>query len=50
MENHVHYNKNWSTFSVFVVRYRRGYLSGTNCKWFAYGPADATATRYLLLF
>jgi len=25
------------------VRYWRGYLSGARCKWFAYGPADATA-------
>ena len=30
--------KNW------VVRYWCGYLSGARCKWFAYGPADATAT------
>jgi len=30
--------KNW------VVRYWDGYLSGVRCKWFAYGPADATAT------
>jgi len=30
--------KNW------VVRYRRGYLSGARCKWFAYGARDATAT------
>jgi len=30
--------KNW------VVGYWRGYLSGVWCKWFAYGPADATAT------
>ena len=30
--------KNW------VVTYWRGYMSGTRCKWFAYGPADATAT------
>jgi len=30
--------KNW------VVRYWRGYLSGARCKWFAYDPADATAT------
>jgi len=30
--------KNW------VVRYWRSYLSGARCKWFAYGPADATAT------
>jgi len=29
--------KNW------VVRYWRGYLSEARCKWFAYGPADATA-------
>jgi len=30
--------KNW------VIGYWRGYLSGVWCKWFAYGPADATAT------
>jgi len=30
--------KNW------VVRYWHGYLSGVRCNWFAYGPADATAT------
>ena len=30
--------KNW------VVRYWRGYMSRARCKWFAYGPADATAT------
>jgi len=30
--------KNW------VVRYWRGYLSRARCEWFAYGPADATAT------
>ena len=30
--------KNW------VVRYWHGYLSGARCRWFAYGPADATAT------
>jgi len=30
--------KNW------VVRYWCGYLSVVRCKWFAYGPADATAT------
>ena len=30
--------KNW------LVRYKRGYLSEARCKWFAYGPADATAT------
>jgi len=26
------------------MRCWHGYLSGTRCKWFAYGPADATAT------
>ena len=30
--------KNW------VVRYWHGYLSVARCKWFAYGPADVTAT------
>ena len=30
--------KNW------VVRCWHGYLSGARYKWFAYGPADATAT------
>jgi len=30
--------KNW------VMRCWRGCLSGVRCKWFAYGPADATAT------
>jgi len=30
--------KNW------VMRYLCGYLSGARCKWFVYGPADATAT------
>jgi len=28
----------------WVVRDRHGYLSGVRCKWFAYGPADATDT------
>jgi len=32
----------------WVVRYFRGYLSGARCR-LAYGPADATATRCLLL-
>jgi len=27
-----------------VIRCWCGYLSGARCKWFAYGPADATAT------
>jgi len=26
------------------LQYWRGYLSRARCKWFAYGPADATAT------
>jgi len=30
--------KNW------VMRCWRGYLSAARCKWFAYGPANATAT------
>jgi len=34
--------KNW------VVRYWRGYLFGAWCKWFAYSPADATASRLSL--
>jgi len=31
--------KNW------VMMCWHGYLTGARCKWFAYGPADATATR-----
>jgi len=27
-----------------------GYLSGARCKWFAYGPADATTTRIVSCF
>jgi len=27
-----------------MVRYWCGYLSAARCKWFAYGPADATTT------
>ena len=27
-----------------LMRCWRGYLSAARCKWFAYGPADATAT------
>jgi len=30
--------------SHWVMRYWRGYLSAARCKWFAYSPADATAT------
>jgi len=35
--------KNW------VMRCWCGYLSGAKCRWFAYGPADATSTHHLLL-
>jgi len=28
----------------WLVRYWHGYLSGPRCKWFTFGPADATAT------
>ena len=35
--------KNW------VMKCRRGYLSGAKCKWSAYGPTDATAPHHLLL-
>jgi len=35
--------KNW------VVRCWHGYLFEARCKWFAYGPADATTTHHLLL-
>jgi len=28
-----------------LIRCWHGYLSGARCRWFAYGPADATATR-----
>ena len=35
--------KNW------VVRYWHGYLSAARRKWFAHGPADATANHHLLL-
>jgi len=28
----------------WVIRCWHGYLSGSRCKWFAYGPTDATAT------
>jgi len=31
-------HKNW------VMKCWCGYLSGAKCKWFAYGPSDATAT------
>jgi len=31
------------------MRCWHGYISGARCKWFAYDPADATATHHLLL-
>ena len=34
---------------TWVVRCWHGYLSGTKCKWLAYGPADTTATQSSLL-
>jgi len=33
---------------IWVVGYWRGYVSGSRCRC-AYGPADATATHYLLI-
>ena len=33
----------------WVVRYWRGYLSAVTCKWFAYGPADATVIPSFLV-
>ena len=36
--------RNFTFTKNSVVRYWHGYLSGARCKWFAYGPADATAT------
>jgi len=38
-----------STCTNWVMRCWCGCLSGAECKWFAYGPADATATHHLLL-
>jgi len=40
-EKHLAY-KNW------LIECWHGYLSGVRCKWFAYGPAHATATHHLL--
>jgi len=34
----------WPVKKILVVRYWHGYKSGARCKWFAYVPADATAT------
>jgi len=36
--------KNWA------MRCWRGYLSAARCKWFPYGPADATATHIISCF
>jgi len=36
--------KNW------VMRCWHGYLSGTRCKWFIYGPADAMETLIIPCF
>jgi len=33
-----------SWHEVYIMRYWHGYLLGVRCKWFAYDPADATAT------
>jgi len=33
---------------IWVVRNWHGYLSGARCKWFAYCPADASATPWSL--
>ena len=32
----------------WMMRCWHGYLSGARCKWFAYGPADATATHSII--
>ena len=42
----INFGANWqlSVFEGGVMRYWRGYLSRARCKWFAYNPADATAT------
>jgi len=37
------WQQEYKRYSV-VVRYWHGHLSGERCKWFACGPADATAT------
>ena len=34
----------YNLWLVWVMRYWRGYLSGARCKWFACGPANATAS------
>jgi len=33
-----------ASWKKWVMRCWRGYMSGATCKWFAYGPAYATAT------
>ena len=37
-------HKDHPTCKNRVMSWWRGHLSGARCKWFAYGPADATAT------
>ena len=39
-----HTTVNCHLCDTWAVRYWLGYLSGARCKWFAYGPVDATAT------
>jgi len=39
----------WHCWLGISKSIQHGYLSGARCKWFAYGPADATATHCLLL-
>jgi len=40
----VGYRKSIQRIKNWVMRCWCGYLSGVKCKWFAYGPADVTAT------
>jgi len=39
----LHGRKGIQPVKIWVVRYWCGYLSGVRCKWFEYGPPDATA-------
>jgi len=34
---------------IIIHTFDTHYLSGARCTWFAYGPADVTATHHLLL-
>jgi len=40
----VGHQKSIRPVKYWVIRWCCGYLSGVRCKWFAYGPADATVT------